>query len=311
MSITASASIIADQAAMRLAIRDELPISSASTWRSVRDIVLDWMVIGLAVWTTVGTAGWAAPLAIVVIGNRQRALGNLLHEASHQNLSPRRDINDMIARLLLAAPLFNSLSLYRSQHARHHAWLGDPAHDPDFIACTANDNDQWFNVYIRVLLTSPVWAGSLLGNLTGKRLSRRQWLAIVFWWICFETLLAVLLDIYVAWLFFLLWMIARGTVFHAVTTFREMTDHYGLTPKGIFQYTREIPTHGFISILLHPHCNGYHLTHHLYPHIPYHQLPRAHALLMRNSMFLRRAVICHTYLNGKHAGVDGWGASHV
>jgi fatty acid desaturase len=311
MSITAAASIIADQAAMRLAISDDPLISPASTWRSVRDIILDWMVIGLAVWTTLRTGGWAAPLAIVVIGNRQRALGNLLHEASHQNLSPRRDINDMIARLLLAAPLFNSLSLYRSQHARHHAWLGDPAHDPDFIACAANDNDQWFNVYIRVLLAYPIWTGSLLGNLAGKQLSRRQWLAIACWWICFETLLAVLLDPSVAWLFFLLWMIARGTVFHAVTTFREMTDHYGLTPKGIFQYTRDIPTHGFVSILLHPHYNGYHLTHHLYPHIPYHQLPRAHAQLMRNSMFRQRAVICHTYLNGKHAGVNGWGASHV
>jgi fatty acid desaturase len=109
----------------------------------------------------------------------------------------------------------------------------------------------------------------------------------------------------------MLWMIARGTVFHAITTFREMTDHYGLSPSGIFQYTREIPTHGFASILLHPHYNGYHLTHHLFPHIPYYHLPRAHALLTRNPMFSRRAIICRTYLGAKPAGISGWGVDHV
>lgn len=311
MSITASASVIADQTAMHSAIRENFGVLPANTWRSVSDIMLDWMIIGFAVWATCRTGGWTLPLAAIVIGNRQRALGNLLHEASHQNLSPHHSVNDTIGRLLLAAPLFNSLVLYRRLHARHHSWLGDPAHDPDFIVCAVRDGDRWFHVYARVLLTRSTWVGSLLGHLAAKRLTLRQWLAIVLWWSACESLIVILLGTHTACLFFVLWMIARGTVFHAITTFREMTDHHGLNRGGIFPHTREIPTHGILSILLHPHHNGYHLTHHLFPHIPYHQLPRVHALLTRNSMFRQRAVICRSYLNGEHAGINGWGANHV
>jgi fatty acid desaturase len=311
MSITTSTSVSADETAMHWTLRESLSILTASTWRSAIDITFDWAVIAIATWTAYRVGNWATLPAIVVIGNRQRALGNLLHESSHQNLSPHSRINDMMAQLLLAAPLFVNLTLYRRQHARHHAWLGQPSHDPDFIACKANKNDRWFDAYFRILLSYPVWIGSLLGHLFGKRLSHRQWIAVVLWWGVCETLVAILLGTYMACLFFMLWMIARGTVFHAITTFREMTDHYGLSPTDMFQYTREIPTHGFASILLHPHYNGYHLTHHLFPHIPYYHLPRAHALLTRNPMFSRRAIICRTYLGAKPAGISGWGVDHV
>ncbi|WP_028221022.1 fatty acid desaturase family protein [Paraburkholderia oxyphila] len=306
-----TASVIADQAILQSALGENFPAVTASTWRSVRDIVLDWGIICLAVWATYRIGGWTAPLSIIFIGNRQRALGNLLHEASHQNLSPWRHLNDALAWILLAAPLFNSLAFYRRQHAMHHAWLGDSVHDPDFIACPVKDGDRWLDVYARVVFDYPVWEGSLLGHLTGWRLAWRQWSAIVFWWILFETLIAILLGVHMAWLCFVLWIAAKGTIFHAITTFREMTDHYGLKPGGIFQYTREIPTHGLLSVLLHPHHNGYHLTHHLFPHIPYHHLPRAHAHLIRDSKFSQRAIICQAYFNGTHTGVDGWGANHA
>ncbi|WP_321907921.1 fatty acid desaturase family protein [Paraburkholderia sp. J11-2] len=311
MWTTPTASVIADQVILQSTLRENFPAVTASTWRSVRDIVLDWGIIGLAVWATYRIGLWAMPLSIIVIGNRQRALGNLLHEASHQNLSPWRHINDVLAGILLAAPLFNSLAFYRRQHAKHHAWLGDAVHDPDVIACTVADDDHWLNVYSHVLFAYPVWEGSLLGHLTGRRLAWRQWSAIVFWWILFEILIAIFLGIHMAWLSLVLWIVAKGTIFHAITVFREMTDHYGLKPVGIFQYTREIPTHGLLSVLLHPHHNGYHLTHHLFPHIPYYRLPHVHAYLIQNSLFIQRAIICHTYLNGTHAGVDGWGANHA
>ncbi|WP_267886374.1 fatty acid desaturase [Paraburkholderia xenovorans] len=103
---------------------------------------------------------------------------------------------------------------------------------------------------------------------------------------------------------------ARATVFHAITTFREMTDHYGLEPEGIFRFTREIPNHGLLSTLLHPHHNGYHLTHHLFPAVPYHQLPRLHAQLMTLDDYAGRALVCHSYLKGSRSSVIGWGTNH-
>jgi len=83
-----------------------------------------------------------------------------------------------------------------------------------------------------------------------------------------------------------------------------------LKPGGIFSFTREIPDHGPLSVLLHPHHNGYHLTHHLFPAVPYHQLPRLHAQLMELDEYDDRAFVCHAYLNGSPSGVAGWGAHH-
>ena len=171
MSITTSASVIADQETIRSAIRGKFVTAQASTWRSLRDIAFDWIVVSLVVWAVYRIGMLITPLAIVVIGNRQRALGNLLHEASHQNLSPKRSLNDTIGTALLAAPLFNSLPYYRHQHARHHAWLGDLERDPDLIRCTANQGDCWFKTYIRVLRAYPCYGSGYLSFGRG-RLSR-------------------------------------------------------------------------------------------------------------------------------------------
>jgi hypothetical protein len=100
-------------------------------------------------------------------------------------------------------------------------------------------------------------------------------------------------------------------VFHAITTFREMTDHYGLEPGGIFSYTRDIQDHGLSSVFLHPHHTGYHLTHHLFPHIPYLDLPELHTHLKQISGFNRRAIICNSYVKGSRASVTKWGTAHV
>ena len=279
------------------------------TWRAIRDIIFDWMIIFVSVWAVYRVGWMITPVALLIIGNRQRALGNLLHEASHGNLSAHRRINDCLAHLLLAAPLLASLSVYRDQHARHHAWLGDPQHDPDVLLQLAHEDDRWYHAYARCLAKSTMLRGSLMGHFSGRNLACRQQVEIFAWWLVTGLTIAMV-DLHFAAVFGALWLGARITVFHAITTFREMTDHYGLKPGGIFSFTREIPNHGPLSVLLHPHHNGYHLTHHLFPAVPYHQLPRLHARLMVLEEYGDRAFVCHAYLNGSPSGVAGWGAHH-
>lgn len=313
MSLSPSASVIADQTEMHSAIAltgEGWEIHHPSTLRSLSDIAVDWTIIYIAVWSAYRIGAWITVLAILVVGNRQRALGNLLHEASHQNLSTQRDVNDWLANIFLSPALLNDLTIYRSQHARHHAWLGDPVHDPDYLPCVTRKGDHWFNAYVRVLADPSIWAGSLYGHFAGKRLTRGQGFAIILWWGTCEALLDVVAGTHFALLFLALWIIAKGTVFHAITTFREMNDHYGLENGGIFRHTREIPNLGFLSTLLHPHHNGYHLTHHLFPHIPYYHLPRAHEYLKHVPFFDRHSIVCNAYLKGPRAGVAGWGTDH-
>jgi len=73
----------------------------------------------------IGRRSW--PFVTILIGNRQGALENLLHDAAHRNLASAHNLNDEIAHAFPAPPLFNHLTLYREPHVRHHAWLGNPA----------------------------------------------------------------------------------------------------------------------------------------------------------------------------------------
>jgi hypothetical protein len=133
---------------------------------------------------------------------------------------------------------------------------------------------------------------------------------IILWWTAFESVLYLLDGTHFALLFLTIWIIAKATVFHAITTFREMNDHYGLESGGIFRHTRETPNLGLLSVLLHPHHNGYHLTHHLFPHVPYYHLPRTHARLRQIPFFEQLAIVCDDYVKGPNACVDGWGHDH-
>ncbi|SHJ40769.1 MAG: fatty acid desaturase [Paraburkholderia sp.] len=314
MRSTTSSLVAADLAAIHssIAVSDQvLPSLQPRTWQVLVDVAVDWTIIWLAVWSAFTIGKWAALIAVFVIGNRQRALGNLLHDAAHRNLSSRPSVNDRIAYLFLAPPLFNSLALYRHQHAKHHAWLGDPARDPDFIPRVVKNGDRWFHAYARVLKDRAAWAGSLFGHLLSRQLAARGRFGVLLWWATYEALLTAAVGIRLALVFALLWMIARATVFHAITTFREMTDHYGLDPRGIFRYTRDIPDRRPVSMLLHPHHNGYHLTHHLFPHIAYYHLPEVHARLQQLPPFARQAIVCQAYLGGTRAAVNGWGARHA
>jgi fatty acid desaturase len=305
-------SIHGDRIAIKRAMLARTPAfqhPKLQTWRTIRDIAFDWITIFASVWATL-RIGWAtAPISLVVIGNRQRALGNLLHEASHGNLCAHRHVNDYLAHLLLTPALLNSLPLYRDLHARHHAWLGDSQRDPDLLPSLTREGDQWYDVYVRHLLKFSIFRGSLLGHLSNGNLTGFHRIWILTWWMVVALSLSAI-NLRFAFLFVILWFGARITVFHAITTFREMTDHYGLEPGSIFGFTREIPDHGLPSILLHPHHNGYHLTHHLFPTVPYHQLPALHTRLMEVDEFATRSKICTAYLTGSRSSVVGWGANH-
>ncbi|TDV01392.1 fatty acid desaturase [Paraburkholderia caballeronis] len=82
-----------------------------------------------------------------------------------------------------------------------------------------------------------------------------------------------------------------------------MCDHFALRPGGVYSFTRDtvIPRcwRGFI----HPHNNGYHLSHHLVPKVPYYRLPEAQKLLSRLPSYAQKAVVCESYFSGISAVV--------
>jgi fatty acid desaturase len=302
--------IIHDQDLIRSAFSGWDAVHQAMTapnvFRVILDIVFDWLSIAGATLLFHRFGWYCAPAAIVWIGNRQRALGNLLHDASHRNLATSRQLNDALAKLFIAPPLFNSLAVYRESHARHHAWLGDPQADPDYIGVRPAPGDGWWHPYLTVLLTPCTWAASIFGHFHLRKTAASWMAGTIAWWVAVLGLVTILGGLHVAVVFIGLWILAKATVFHLITTFREFCDHFGRQPGGVFNYTRDVCSYGIWRCVIHPCNNGYHLTHHLMPSVPYHRLPRAQRKLFDIPCFARAARVCHAYFCGPDAVVREW-----
>ncbi len=266
--------------------------------RPVIDIALDWATVLLAVMMVTRWGAVTAIPAILIIANRQRALGNLLHESGHRNLYRVPWLNDMVGRVLLAPALLTDLDRYRLTHARHHALLGMSAYDPDYIVPATACFPDWWRTYRRLLFSGACWRGAMLGHLAEPKVGMMRRLAIVGWWAAVCALLASAAGVRVALTFVVLWHISKATCFHAVTVLREMCDHYGLQPGGIFSFTRDIVVPRRVRWLIHPHNNGYHLTHHLMPAVPYYRLPAVWKAVSRLPSYRAGGVVCTAYFLG-------------
>ena len=277
-------------------------------WRPVLDILLDLAVIALALAAAgAGGAPWL-PLALLALGNRQRALGNILHDAAHCNLSRCRALNDGLAHGLLAPLLFLDLARYRAVHVRHHLDLGDEEADPDLIPIPLAKDRHWWLAVVRQFCDGHAWAGSAFGHLVDPGTGWRSKSRILAWWALLAGALGAAFGAASAMGAVGTWLLARMTVFHLITMVREMCDHHGLQPGGVFSFARDLTGHGAWQRLIHPRNNAYHLTHHLLPAVPYYRLPQAQRLFATLPSYRLRARVCNRYVRGPAAVVRDWQA---
>ena len=301
--------VLSDIALLRQSLRHDgnlhLPLLKLQTWRPITDVMLDLALIGAALVLTLEVP-WAAPISLLVLGNRQRALGNILHDAAHHNLTRRRLLNDVMTRALVAPLLFLSLSRYRALHFRHHLELGARDADPDLIPIPPVKAPCWLAALAVNALSPRAVMSATFGHLMDRGVSLGGRLYILGWWAGLATGLGVALGVAQAAAMVGLWLLARATVFHLITTFREMCDHHGLSPGGVFSFTRDIPVPGLWALLIHPRHNAYHLTHHLLPAVPYYRLPEAQRVFATLPEYRARAVVCQSYFTGPSAVVSAW-----
>jgi fatty acid desaturase len=271
-------------------------------WRFLVAVGADWAMI-FAAYAALLTWGWAAaPIALFAVGNRQRALGNLLHDAAHGGLGHGRRA-DLIAGLSLYLPLWTSMPIYRGEHFAHHRRLGDAKLDPDLIHREEDMGRSWIDLLRQHTLDSSTWRRSVVGHLLQAH--PPELAAMLAWWAGLLSVLAAALGPLPALEFAALWLASRATVFHLVTTFRELADHVGLSPGSLIGFSRNLTAGGLMGAFFHPHNNGYHLAHHLNPGVPYWALPRAHALLLGWAEYAA-AAHASSYFLGDDALVRGW-----
>jgi fatty acid desaturase len=272
-------------------------------WLSLFNVITDWCMIFVVCVIYKELGIYSLPFILLVVGNRQRALGNMLHEASHKNFGSRKHLADWISSLLIALPLFSPLYFYRELHNSHHRNLGCPSGDVDLINDASRSDDRWHQILFKHMFSFEMWKSSTFGLFL--KVNAISHISIFIWWLAFLTILSYLTSLEFSSNFLFIWFLSRATTFHGITVFREIADHVGLKPGNIIGFTRNNPTQGLLRIVFHPHNNGYHLIHHLDPSIPFFALPKAHELLLDWSRYAE-AEHCDGYFFGLNPVIHSW-----
>jgi len=265
-----------------------LEASGAAVW--VGAVCVDLVIAVACVGLILEGPLWLAPFWLVALGNRQRALANLLHEAVHR-IHP---ISERITRALLAPLLGIDLDAYRLTHGAHHRWTCQRSRDPEGHIGTARAGHAMRAWVIELgrpnssLVPDRAAFARLLG--IGVPLSLAGW---------------SLGGGSVGLLGVLLWLIAGLTSFRAITALRNLCDHPGAPAPSLFDSTATTSVRGILGPIIHPHANGYHLDHHLLPSVPFHRLAAAHRLLSETRDY-RRAGRPRSYFRGPDAIAHAW-----
>jgi fatty acid desaturase len=64
----------------------------------------------------------------------------------------------------------------------------------------------------------------------------------------------------------------------------EAFDHLGLEKRPTIKSSRNISSR-WLGFFLYPHCEGFHLVHHLHPGVPSYRLREAHAILLGSAAY--------------------------
>lgn len=241
-----------------------------------------------------------SPVLLTIAGRSMRGLECLVHEASHCNLSRARRLNDMLADLLCAWPVLSEVAKYRQSHLVHHRSLGHET-DPDRVRYERLNLQTLdrsttpalvFGVLIRLLPYIPSWWWAI--GVSGTTVVRfGLWHLLLF-----GVPMALVLGPGHAVVFWCItWAIPLFLVLPIIRFIAEAAEH---------EYVERNAAHVIVKAtwnnigwvhkwIFHPHHDGYHAVHHLYPFIPHHALRIAHEHLMRkDSNYSGFTLIRHT-----------------
>ena len=212
---------------------------------------------------------------------QMRGLECLVHEASHYNWVRKHRLNDNLANMLAAWPVLSQVATYRKTHLLHHLRLGTDA-DTDLIRwrqLKLHELDRnrpiafMIGLAKRIVPYVPGWWWAIgVDPATITRFA--LWHVLLIGLIAaftFSVPTAVLI-----WVFG--WLIPLFVVLPVIRFIGELEEHnYPLTSVIESTNTNIGVVH---RLLIHPHGDGYHTLHHIFPTIPFFRIGAVHRHLM-------------------------------
>lgn len=257
------------------------------------------------------TPGWGelliAVFAITLAGRQIRAIECLVHEASHLNWNRRgRRLNDILAIVVTGLPTGLNPSAYRRSHLQHHGRFGTAA-DPDLrkyeqLAFEDLDRGRLSSFtrgcVHRFISYQADWLVSV---------RRAPWSVVIplAWaagaiigpaWLVGGTDAAVLASG--------IWICAHTIVWPAVRFVGESGEHAYRGTTTVFEAT--VSSLGLAQrLMFHPHGDGYHTVHHMWPGVPHFRIGRLHRVLIeRDPEFAARLRFRTRVLEDVRTGFD-------
>lgn len=263
--------------------------------KTITAVSFDWAFIVATIaaceYGLENSESWVESVAIyavttLLIACRQHALLVIMHEAAHFRISKNQTLNDFIGGFLAAFPTMSTLTGYRKHHIQHHRTTNTDE-DPDWARKLFLPDWQYPQTRLRIarVFSKQFYRGGWDWCLFMTKIAMGDRARLAFWFVvvCGAAASGYWKE------FALYWMIPLWCVFPFIQRVRSTSEHFGLPNEHELNGTRNTIA-GFVeTFLFSPHEVNYHLTHHLFPSVPFYNLKQLHEELGRFETYKRLA----------------------
>lgn len=281
-------------------------LSRLRPWINMVYMAREWVIVLFSIAISEYYKNPLLYIAVVfVIGGRMHAMAVLGHEIAHHRFLKNRKLSDAIGDVFLAWPILVTIDSYRNNHLRHHRFL-NTNEDPDWAIKLPMDNFHFpkkKRAIFKYLLGYLCIAGTIKEIVVSakrlKKLSRHT-----------ATYKKIRLAYYIGILtaitalgggqeLLLYWVVPFLSTFFCFMYIRSVAEHFGsMRYEDDLNDSRTVYPYFWENWFLSPNNVNYHLDHHLYPGVPFYNLPRLHALLMENPYYREHAHMTRGYSMG-------------
>lgn len=287
-------------------------LSKINSTKSLSAVAASWLIMAAAIGFAVAVNHWLAyVLSVILVAGRQHSLFLLVHEGTHQRLLKKPFWNDLVSNFFCAYPIFIDTDTYRSNHLSHHHNLNSDK-DPDWVR--KKDISEWqfpkkssqaISEYKKYLYGFGVYeifmTCRFLSGLTRFHRPSRSKSDILIQLSYYGVLSILFISLNLYKEFFLFWIVPGMTVLPIIMRLRSVSEHIGLPHQHELNGTRNVLCSPLERYFIAPFNGSYHLDHHLFPSVPFYNLPQLNGFLSQVEEYKQNAYQNSSYLGPGHS----------